>query len=227
MPWGKGRQTLAEVLAGVATCVFGAGGLAGCGYREICYDELMCTNPPVAQQEDPKDPCAGDPATAPAVDGCGVFVRLHGNDAGPGTRSEPFGTLVHASLATVSLDADTGAIAQVVRIQGRIVAAPEAEVAAAIDVVRAALAHPLFDDARARPARCLRETPVTASVDGVLVEGIVDLAFETEGGMTVVDFKTDRAEGERFEQYRRQLGLYADAIASATGRPVRAVLLEL
>jgi ATP-dependent exoDNAse (exonuclease V) beta subunit len=138
-----------------------------------------------------------------------------------------FGTLVHASLATVSLAADAGAIAQVVRMQGRIVAAPEAEVAAAIDVVRAALAHPLLDDARARPARCLRETPVTASVDGVLVEGIVDLAFETESGMTVVDFKTDRAEGERFEQYRRQLGLYADAITIATGRPVRAVLLEL
>ena len=85
--------------------------------------------------------------------------------------------------------------------------------------------------ARARPARararaeargaCRRETPVTLTLDdGTLVEGVVDLAFEEDGVWTVVDYKTDReiaTAGE--EQYRRQLALYASAIARATGAP--------
>ena len=56
--------------------------------------------------------------------------------------------------------------------------------------------------------------------DGTLVEGIVDLAFEEAGAWTVVDYKTDReiaAAGE--DRYRRQVALYASAIAQATGHP--------
>ena len=54
----------------------------------------------------------------------------------------------------------------------------------------------------------------------MLVEGIVDLAFEEHGAWTVVDYKTDRelaAAGE--DRYRRQVALYASAIAQATGAP--------
>jgi ATP-dependent helicase/nuclease subunit A len=52
------------------------------------------------------------------------------------------------------------------------------------------------------------------------VEGIVDLAFEENGSWIVVDYKTDReiaATGE--DGYRRQVALYASAIAKATGQP--------
>jgi ATP-dependent helicase/nuclease subunit A len=61
-----------------------------------------------------------------------------------------------------------------------------------------------------------------------LIEGIVDLAFEEEGRWTVVDYKTDRelaASGE--ERYRRQVGLYASAIAQATGAPASGVLVRI
>jgi ATP-dependent exoDNAse (exonuclease V) beta subunit len=56
----------------------------------------------------------------------------------------------------------------------------------------------------------------------------VDLAFEEAGEWTVVDYKTDRelaAAGE--DEYRRQVALYAAAIAQATGRPTHGVLIRV
>jgi ATP-dependent helicase/nuclease subunit A len=60
-----------------------------------------------------------------------------------------------------------------------------------------------------------------------LVEGNVDLVFETQDGFVVVDFKTDRAEGDLLAAYTRQVQLYADAIAEATGKPARALLMSV
>ncbi|WP_437479203.1 hypothetical protein WME75_32850 [Sorangium sp. So ce1014] len=68
----------------------GAGGLSGCGYDDSCYDERVCLSLS-------KSPCDGDPATAPALDECGVFVsRSTGDDRSPGTKSAPVRTLQHA-----------------------------------------------------------------------------------------------------------------------------------
>jgi ATP-dependent exoDNAse (exonuclease V) beta subunit len=55
---------------------------------------------------------------------------------------------------------------------------------------------------------------------------VVDLAFaeDREGAWTVVDFKTDVATGSKVA-YEEQVRLYARAIAEATGRPARPVLL--
>jgi ATP-dependent exoDNAse (exonuclease V) beta subunit len=155
------------------------------------------------------------------------IVTIDGNiDRPAGTR---YGTLVHAALAAVPLDADEGTIERVTATQGRIAAAPAAEVSSAIETVSAVLRHPLLAAARraARDGRCLRETPVTIVRHGTLVEGVVDLAFETTEGMTVVDFKTDRAEGDVLARYQRQIGVYAEAVSQATGRPARAVLLKV
>ena len=61
-----------------------------------------------------------------------------------------------------------------------------------------------------------------------MVEGIVDLAFEEQGAWTVVDYKTDRelaAVGE--DRYRRQVALYASAIAEATGQQAKGVIVRL
>jgi ATP-dependent exoDNAse (exonuclease V) beta subunit len=140
-----------------------------------------------------------------------------------------YGTLIHAALATVPLDADAATVATVVATQARIVGALDAETRAATDVVTTVLAHPLFDAARDadRRGRCFREAPVTAAVEGVLVEGVVDFAFETAAGYVVVDFKTDRAAGELLDRYRRQVRFYADAIGRATGASARALLLKV
>jgi ATP-dependent exoDNAse (exonuclease V) beta subunit len=148
--------------------------------------------------------------------------------AAPGRPSGArFGTLVHAVLATIPLDVDSAAVDTIVETQARVVGATAEESHAASEVVRAAMAHELFDAARnaSREGRCLRETPVTLVIDDELIEGTVDFAFDTPAGTTVVDFKTDRAEGDQLERYRRQVGLYSRAIGGVTGRPVKAVLM--
>ena len=64
--------------------------------------------------------------------------------------------------------------------------------------------------------------------DGSLIEGVVDLAFEEKGAWTVVDYKTDRelaASGE--DRYRRQVALYAWAVARATNQTAVGVLVRI
>jgi ATP-dependent helicase/nuclease subunit A len=52
--------------------------------------------------------------------------------------------------------------------------------------------------------------------------------FEADGGWVVVDFKTDVEIGRQgIERYRRQVGLYAAAVARATGQPATGVLLRV
>jgi ATP-dependent exoDNAse (exonuclease V) beta subunit len=156
-----------------------------------------------------------------------VVVDARGPEQPGGAR---FGELVHATLAVVPLSAERSTIDALAAVQGRILAAPADETAAAVDVVERVLAHDLLRRARAADAlgACRRETPVTlALADGTFVEGVVDLAFEEAGAWTVVDYKTDREiAGSGEAQYRRQVGLYAFAIAHATGQPARGVLVR-
>jgi ATP-dependent exoDNAse (exonuclease V) beta subunit len=142
-----------------------------------------------------------------------------------------FGELVHAVLAAAALDAARGAIEALADVHSRILSAPPEETAAAIDTVERVLSQEVLGRARLADSRlaCRRETPVTCTLgDGTMIEGIVDLAFEEHGQWTVVDYKTDRelaALGE--ERYRRQVSLYASAIARATDRPARGVIVRV
>jgi ATP-dependent exoDNAse (exonuclease V) beta subunit len=89
------------------------------------------------------------------------------------------------------------------------------------------LAHPLLRRAAAA-TECRRETAVLLRLDdGTVVEGVVDAAFADAEGWTVVDWKTDVELGTRVADYRRQVALYVRAIAQATGRPARGVLLRV
>ena len=94
----------------------------------------------------------------------------------------------------------------------------------------AAWRHPLLARAREadRAGRCRREVPIRLRLgDGGLCEGTVDLAFEERDGWLVVDFKTDRALGLDERVYAFQVALYAEAIAKATNRPARAMLVRI
>jgi ATP-dependent exoDNAse (exonuclease V) beta subunit len=138
-----------------------------------------------------------------------------------------FGALVHAVLATTPLDGSAADVEHSAAIQGRMLGASADEIAGVGQIVAAALAHPLLRRARAAD-QCRRETPLTLrAADGTLVEGTVDLAFLDAGAWTVVDFKTDHELARHLDVYRRQVALYADAIAAATGTPARAVLLRV
>jgi len=63
----------------------------------------------------------------------------------------------------------------------------------------------------------------------VLLQGVVDAFFETEDGLVVVDFKTDRVTldtaAKRAEEYRPQLEAYTRALSEITGKPVAQRLL--
>ena len=141
-----------------------------------------------------------------------------------------FGALVHAVLAAVPLDAGPDGIREIAQLQSRLLGAAESEVESAAGVASAALAHPLFDRVRraAASGECRREAPVTMrGEDGVLVEGVVDLAFRDGDTWVVVDFKTDRELETALDVYRRQVQLYADMVARATGSPARPVLMRV
>ncbi len=148
----------------------------------------------------------------------------------PPVLSARLGMLTHMTLAAVPLDADAAALEPIVALHARIVGATDAECRAASEMAAAALGHPLLARARAadRTGRCRRETPVTLmDEDGTLIEGVVDLAFEDDDGWTVVDFKTARELERGLDVYKRQVALYAQAIAAATARPTRGVLMHL
>ena len=146
-----------------------------------------------------------------------------------------FGTLVHAVLSRVALDADASAIAEAARFFARILGADELETAAACDAVAAALGCPLLKAAAAAGARLRRECALAMRVEdrdafgGLTVEGVVDLAFPeriAEGERwVVVDFKTDADIAGRLDEYRLQLLLYLRAIGRSTGAPARGVLM--
>ncbi|MEG0754797.1 MAG: PD-(D/E)XK nuclease family protein, partial [Oscillospiraceae bacterium] len=63
----------------------------------------------------------------------------------------------------------------------------------------------------------------------VLLQGVVDCWYETEEGITVLDFKTDRVTEEtapeRAQGYAPQLTAYAKALEEVTGKRVARKLL--
>jgi ATP-dependent exoDNAse (exonuclease V) beta subunit len=153
------------------------------------------------------------------------IVELPGAAGRP--RGPRFGTLVHAVLATVALDASDQDVMRTAEAQGRMLLSTIEEIRAASAVASAVLGHDLM--ARARHASALRrETPVTwLQKDGTMIEGVLDLAFDEKGVTTVVDFKTDHELAAGESRYRAQVQQYVTAVARATGRPATGVLFKV
>ena len=153
------------------------------------------------------------------------IVELTGAQRRP--RGPRFGTLVHAVLATVSLDAPADVTQAAAEMQGRMLLSTTEEIRAASAVASAVLAHELM--ARARRAAWLRrETPVTwLQDDGTMIEGVLDLAFEEDGVTMVVDFKTDHELAAGESRYRAQVQQYVSAVTRATGRPAKGILFKV
>ena len=165
-----------------------------------------------------------------------------------------FGILVHALIAAVPLDAGAQEVRDLAEVHARMLGATDAERAAASTIVDRALRHQVFAEARAAQAAgraCRREAPVSIVLPAAgrsaaappvppakpalpaqeappaLIDGQVDLAYETPDGWVVVDFKTDIELSGAEAVYRQQVALYVTAIARATGRPARGVLLKI
>lgn len=138
-------------------------------------------------------------------------------------RAADFGIAVHSMLERLDFgrpqDIDTLAAAAA-REHGMEQRAQEMAA-----TVRAALGSAVMARAMASP-RLLREVgfvaPLPDGADGV-AEGRIDLMFEEDGGIVVIDYKTDRTEEP--ERYETQAMVYAWAAHRATGLPVREVVL--
>ena len=103
---------------------------------------------------------------------------------------------------------------------------------------RSAIAYFLQTDLFARlcrSPRAYRELPFTLAMDTgellgvpseerVLLQGVIDVCFMEGDGYVLLDYKTDRVEGDPArwaERHRRQVELYARALETLTGRPVK------
>ncbi len=160
-----------------------------------------------------------------AAAGAIEIVELGGAAGRP--RGPRFGTLVHAVLATVALDASPADILATAETQGRILLSTAEEMRAAAAIGVAVLGHDLM--ARARRATVMsRETPVTwLQKDGTMIEGVLDLAFEENGVTTVVDFKTDHELAVGESRYRAQVQQYVSAVERATGKQAKGILFKV
>ncbi len=152
-------------------------------------------------------------------------------DAGdPSRPSGPrFGTLVHALLAHVALDAGPEAIAQMASVQARMLGASDDERASAATTAAALLGHPVLARARAAASAgrvCRREMPLVVTVGDALVDGQADLLWDDGDGWMVVDFKTDVDLRGNVAVYAHQVAVYLEALRRVTGRPASGVLLS-
>jgi ATP-dependent exoDNAse (exonuclease V) beta subunit len=141
-----------------------------------------------------------------------------------------FGSLVHAVLATVPLDGTIEQMMDAATLHGRVFGATVEEIETAASAVMTALQHQLMERARTAFAAglCRREIPITLrEQDGIIIEGVVDLAFREADKWVVVDFKTDKELDAAVDVYRRQIAIYADAVSNATGVPAEAFLFRV
>ena len=163
------------------------------------------------------------------VEDAGVFI-----EARPSGRR--FGTLVHALLATLPLDASASEVSDLAALHAKLFAASDDERDAAAAMGVSLTRHSRWQaarDAAAHGRRVWREMPVTMRMPGApdappaIVDGQVDLAYETDAGWVVIDFKTDIEIASAQDAYKQQVALYAEAVAKATGRPASGVLLRV
>jgi ATP-dependent exoDNAse (exonuclease V) beta subunit len=140
-----------------------------------------------------------------------------------------FGRLVHQLLEWVAFG--EGAPDRV-RTMAEAIApafglAPEAARRAGEHAARA-LALPVIERAR-RAERVWRELPLAFTDEGRLIEGIVDLVFEEEGHLVVLDYKSDSIHDDqalaRADEHKEQLRLYGRGLVQALGQPVRERLI--
>jgi ATP-dependent helicase/nuclease subunit A len=137
-----------------------------------------------------------------------------------------FGTIVHAYL-------EAPAVPGKWRIPPRFLARlGEKEIqavdAAARNMAEQFLASDLGRQSKADPRR-EQEFPILTMVEAggkkIPVQGVIDLLFEHQGTMQVVDFKTDKTEDP--DRHLGQLAVYCRAVSDLFGKPARAWIFYL
>ncbi|MGF1509396.1 MAG: UvrD-helicase domain-containing protein [Myxococcota bacterium] len=134
-----------------------------------------------------------------------------------------FGRLVHELLRRAEKDELPSSSERIARQLG----APAEERASAVAAVQAALDHPLLRQAAESP-RVHRELSITLETEeGLLVDGVIDLAFLSGGSWVVVDYKTDADLETRMDATRRQLSWYIYSVERVLGPVQRGIVLKV
>ncbi len=135
-----------------------------------------------------------------------------------------FGSLVHRLLELLPFDVAeprARAMAEALAPWFGLDAAAAERAAVQVEQI---LRSSLLERAR-RASRVWRELPLWFPDGGRLVEGVVDLVFEEDGQLVVVDYKTDAISEEQAlaqaAHHAPQLQLYGRGLAQALARPVR------
>ena len=149
---------------------------------------------------------------------------MHASRRGRGGAA--LGRAVHAVLQSIDLETGEG-IDATARAQAAAEGIPQShpEIAALArtavnsDIVRRAVAS----------GRYWREALVAAPIGEGVLEGFIDLLFEEDGELVVVDYKTDNINANAAEyiannRYREQAGSYALITERATQKPVKDVV---
>ena len=150
------------------------------------------------------------------------------------TRAQARGTIVHQVLERI----DLGSLENIVRLvaeciedkkrQPHVRDLVKGDASRIITLVQNAARSPFVTKALTS-GRLWRELPLGASVDGVVISGVIDLLHEApDGTLAIADFKTD-VVGDEMEAratagaYEAPGGAYALALEAVTGRPVSSV----
>ena len=142
-----------------------------------------------------------------------------------GRAASNVGRAVHAVLQAIDLATGEG-IPERARAQAVVEGVPEREDDIAA-LARAAVESDIVKRAVAS-GRLWREVPVAVGMGGGSLHGFIDLLFEEDDGLVVVDYKTDsvtaKAATEAVQRYRLQGGAYAYAVEHVTGKRVKEVI---
>jgi ATP-dependent helicase/nuclease subunit A len=191
----------------------------------------------VLAEGSPPAPIANIEAVAPG-DSSEPEIRLHFDDddlladdtdaeaalAGPPENpAAALGDVVHSALVAIDRGAATNPAAIEAARRGGI----GDRFREAISLVEAARASPTYREALATP-RHWHEVPVGVEIEGVLLQGRIDLLWErSDGTLGIIDVKTDQIDRvdalARAQAYRSQVGAYALAIQEVTRRKVSRV----
>lgn len=160
-----------------------------------------------------------------------VLKREEGGDSHVHGRGPLFGSFVHELFRTIDFR-NPLALRTIAKTLGRRYELDQATIHRGIALVEWGLNSPVLVRA-ARSSSCWKEVPFVYRYRDDLLEGFVDLVFEEDGQLVVVDFKTDAVKTEKqleekLQRYTPQGVAYAMALSAITSRTVKeAVFLFL
>ncbi len=156
-------------------------------------------------------------------------AEIDSEDMQPSRRGRggaPLGRAVHAVLQTIDLETGEG-IGDTARAQATAEGIPGSQ----SDIVKLAWTAVNSDAVRraVSSGRYWREAHIAAPIGDGVLEGFIDLLFEEDGELVIVDYKTDAIDANAAEyiansRYREQAGSYALITEQVTGKRVKDVI---